>query len=397
MEQSYMNSTDAIELTVLMPCLNEEKTIGICIQKALNCMRRLGISGEIVIADNGSIDRSCSIAASMGARVVRINEKGYGAALIGGIQAAKGQYIIMGDSDDSYDFSSLDGFIDLLRQEYDLVMGNRFAGGIEKDAMPPLHKYLGNPVLSFLGRILCNIQVGDFHCGLRGFNRKKILSLGLSCSGMEFASEMIVKAANRHLKIAEIPVVLSKDGRDRAPHLRSFRDGWRHLRFLLLASPRWLFFYPGLILLMFCLGLFLPLMFGPIVIGAVGLDIHSLVYLSTGIAAGIQMIVFASLLTRMAEVYGFQQPSALTRQLGRLLSFERALILGGIFILIGVIQSASAFSAWGESSFGAMDPQALMRRVIPACLVIMVGLQVVIGAALVAGLDIITDTARAAR
>jgi hypothetical protein len=214
---------------------------------------------------------------------------------------------------------------------------------------------------------------------------------------MEFASEMIVKAANMQFRIEEIPIVLFKDGRDRAPHLRSFRDGWRHLRFLLLASPRWLFFYPGLILLMFCLSLFLPLMFGPIVIGTIGLDIHSLVYLSTGIAAGIQMIVFASLLARMAEGYGFQQPSVLARQLRRLLSFERALILGGIFIVVGIVHSMSAFSVWGASGFGAMNPQELMRRVIPSCLVIMVGLQVVIGAALVAGLDIITDAARAAR
>lgn len=392
-----MSVISDVELTVLMPCLNEEKTLGTCIQKALNCMKRLGVSGEVVIADNGSVDRSCSIAESMGARVVHIDEKGYGAALIGGIKAAKGQYIIMGDSDDSYDFSSLDGFISLLRQGGDLVMGNRFKGGIERGAMPILHKYLGNPVLSFLGRIFCNINIGDFHCGLRGFNRERILSLGLVCSGMEFASEMIVKASTRQLKIVEIPVALSKDGRDRAPHLRSFRDGWRHLRFLLLASPKWLFFYPGLVLLISCLAVFLPLMFGPIVIGSIGLDIHSLVYLSTGIVAGIQMIVFSSLLARMSESHGFQRPTEFTLQLRRLLSFERALILGGVFIVVGLIQSINAFSSWGEHSFGVMNPQELMRRVIPSSLVMMVGLQVVMGAALVAGLEIISSSARAVR
>lgn len=392
-----MNAINDIELTVLMPCLNEEKTLGICIQKATDCIRRLGISGEVVIADNGSTDRSCEIAQKMGARVIHIEEKGYGAAVIGGIKAALGRYIVMGDSDDSYDFSSLDGFINLLRQGSDLVMGNRFLGGIEKDAMPPLHRYIGNPILSFLGRVFCGIKIGDFHCGLRGFNREKILSLGLSCSGMEFASEMIVKAASRHLNITEIPIILFKDGRDRAPHLRSFRDGWRHLRFLLLASPKWLFFYPGFALLIGSLAVFFPLMFGSIEIGSIRLDVHSLVYLSTGIIVGIQMVVFSSLLARMSESHGLHQPSDFALHLRGLLSFERALIIGAFFIVLGLIQGIRAFSEWGANSYGGMDPSQLMREVVPSSLSIMIGLQVMIGGGLMAGLDIIESSVRAAR
>lgn len=391
-----MNLTGDIELTVLMPCLNEEKTLGICIQKALSCMERLGVKGEVVVADNGSKDRSCEIAESMGARVIRVEEKGYGAALIGGIKEANGRYVIMGDSDDSYDFSALDGFINLLRQGEELVMGNRFKGGIEQGAMPYLHKYIGNPILSFIGRVFCNIKIGDFHCGLRGFDRKKILSLGVSCTGMEFASEMIVKAANKRLKIAEIPVVLSKDGRDRAPHLRSFRDGWRHLRFLLLASPKWLFFYPGLILLLTSLAIFFPLMFGPLKINEIGLDVHSLVYLSAGIIGGIQMIIFSALLTRMSESHGLHDPSDFTLQLRGLLSFERALIFGAIFIALGVAQGVIAFSEWGANSFGGLEPSQLMREVIPSSLSIMVGLQIVLGGVM-AGLDIIESSVRSIR
>jgi glycosyltransferase involved in cell wall biosynthesis len=389
--------TQAIELTVLMPCLNEEKTIAICINKAKAYMSRLGIVGEVVVADNGSTDGSVAIAESLGARIIHVSDKGYGAALIAGIYAAHGKYIVMGDSDDSYDFSALDGFIVQLRDGVDLVMGNRFSGAIHKGAMPMLHQYLGNPVLSYLGRLFCNIKIGDFHCGLRGFKKEKILSLGLTCVGMEFASEMIVKAANRGLTITEIPVNLYKDGRDRAPHLRSFRDGWRHLRFLLLASPKWLFFYPGITVFIAALLLFLPLVSGPLMIGSVGLDIHSLVYLSAGIVIGIQMIIFSSLLDRISENYGFQIASTMTIRLRQLLTFERSLILGGIFIAFGLFMAGEAFSLWGKSSFGVMEPQQLMRKVVPSSLVIIVGLQFILGGALMAGLELIQSTARAAR
>ena len=234
--------TEKTELTILMPCLNEEETIGLCIRKALSFLEQHQIKGEVLIADNGSTDQSRDIARRLGARVVNVEEKGYGSALLGGIRAAKGQYIIMGDSDDSYDFLNLMPFVSKLREGYDLVMGNRFKGGIEKGAMPFLHRYLGNPVLTFIGRLFFRIGISDFHCGLRGFRRESILAIGLNTPGMEFASEMVVKSALSGLKIAEVPTTLSPDGRSRPPHLNTWRDGWRHLRFLLIYSPRWMFF-----------------------------------------------------------------------------------------------------------------------------------------------------------
>ncbi len=234
------------ELTILMPCLNEAETLATCIDKAMLFLKRSGVSGEVLIADNGSSDGSPEIAGRHGARVVQVKEKGYGAALLGGIQAARGTYVIMADADDSYDFAHLDGFVAKLRQGCELVMGNRFLGGIKPGAMPPLHRYLGNPVLTGIGRLFFKSPSGDFHCGLRGFSKQAIDRLELQTTGMEFASEMVVKATLHGLRIAEVPTTLSPDGRSRPPHLRSWRDGWRHLRFLLIFSPRWLFLYPGL-------------------------------------------------------------------------------------------------------------------------------------------------------
>jgi glycosyltransferase involved in cell wall biosynthesis len=230
-----------LELTILMPCLNEAETLATCITKARSFLSRTGISGEILIADNGSIDGSQTIARDLGARIIPVTTRGYGSALRTGIQAAHGRFVIMGDSDDSYNFSLLDDFVEKLRAGYQLVMGNRFKGGILPGAMPPLHRYLGNPVLTAIGRLFFRSACGDFHCGLRGFERSAILALDLQGSGMEFASEMVVKATVHNLRIAEVPIVLSPDGRTRPPHLRSWRDGWRHLRVLLLFSPRWLF------------------------------------------------------------------------------------------------------------------------------------------------------------
>ena len=225
-----------IELTILMPCLNEAETLEVCIQKARGYLERSGVAGEVLIADNGSTDGSQGIAERAGARVVRVPEKGYGHALLGGIRAARGRFVIMGDADDSYDFSKLDSFVEQLRAGADLVMGNRFAGGIEPGAMPALHKYIGNPVLSFIGRTFFSTRIRDFHCGLRGFNRERLLRLDLHTTGMEFASEVVVRSVMARYDVREVPTTLSKDGRSRPPHLRSFRDGWRHLRFLLLLS-----------------------------------------------------------------------------------------------------------------------------------------------------------------
>ena len=255
--------TDALELTILMPCLNEAETLAICIGKAQSFLTRSGIAGEVVVADNGSTDGSQAIASANGARVVPVPEKGYGAALAGGITAAHGKFVIMADADDSYDFANLDLFVAALRDGADLVMGNRFAGGVAADAMPWHHRYIGNPVLSFLGRLFFRTPVRDFHCGLRGFSRVAIQRLNLRTIGMEFASEMVVKSTLSNLDVREVPTTLKKDGRSRPPHLRSFRDGWRHLRFLLLFSPRWLFLYPGITLLLVGLLIGAALMRGP--------------------------------------------------------------------------------------------------------------------------------------
>jgi len=281
------------ELTILMPCLNEAATVGSCVAKARGFLERAGIAGEVLVADNGSEDGSSALAQQAGARVVQVAERGYGAALAAGIAAARGRYVIMGDADDSYDFSRLEPFVDKLRQGYPLVVGNRFKGGIRPGAMPPLHRYLGNPVLSFVGRLFFGAGVGDFHCGLRGFDRAAVRSLDLRTPGMEFASELVVKAALAGWRIAEVPTTLHPDGRGRPPHLRSWRDGWRHLRFLLLFSPRWLFLYPGLVLLVLGVALTTALYFAPLRVFGAGLDIHSMLYASAAALLGMQLCLFA--------------------------------------------------------------------------------------------------------
>src|SRR5580693_10687944 len=275
-----------------MPCLNEAETVATCVGKALKCLADGGVSGEVVLADNGSTDGSQQLAAEAGARVVPVSAKGYGNALMGGILAARGEYVIMGDADDTYDFSNLMPFVTELREGYDLVMGNRFKGGIEPGAMPLLHRYLGTPVLSFIGRLFFRSSIGDFNCGLRGFRRDSAISLGLQATGMEFASEMIVKAALAHQKISEVPTTLAKDGRSRPPHLNTWRDGWRHLRFLLLFSPGWLFFVPGLVLLLVGLGLGAAVAAGPVSIGGVSFDVDTLVACGACVDIGFQAILF---------------------------------------------------------------------------------------------------------
>src|SRR5690349_14016038 len=291
-----------VELTVVMPCLNEAETVATCVRKAMGFLAESGIDGEVLVADNGSTDGSQQLAEEAGARVVPISDKGYGNALMGGIIAANGKYVIMGDADDSYDFTNLMPFVNELRKGADLVMGNRFKGGIAPGAMPPLHRYLGNPVLSFIGRLFFRVPIGDFHCGLRGFSRDAMLGLGLVSPGMEFASEMVAKAALARLPIEEVPTTLHRDGRDRPPHLRTWRDGWRHLRFLLLFCPRWLFLNPGVALLSAgALGLLLGL---PGMPGWPHLGVHSLLYLAAATILGLQMVVFALLTKWLAVLAG---------------------------------------------------------------------------------------------
>lgn len=364
----------AVELTVLMPCLNEARTLPTCIGKAMAFFGRSGIAGEVVIADNGSTDGSRELARQAGARVVEVPARGYGAALIAGIGAARGRYVIMGDSDDSYDFSALQGFVDALRAGNHLVMGNRFAGGIRPGAMPPLHRYLGNPVLSFIGRVFFRSPVRDFHCGLRGFDRQAMLALDLQSTGMEFASEMVVKATLGGLRVTEVPTTLSPDGRDRPPHLRSWRDGWRHLRFLLVHAPAWLFMFPGLALLVLGVGLAVPLALGPLPLGIFTLDIHTLLYAVVMACVGLQMLLFAAASSSHAVQIGVlpRMPTGLAW--ARKVSLEAALLTGLVVFLLGTALAGVTVWMWSGVDFRAIDPGRLMRVAIPAAGLMMAGI-----------------------
>lgn len=367
------------ELTILMPCLNEAETLAICIKKAKQFLEESGVNGEIVIADNGSTDGSQKIAEENGARVVNVPEKGYGAALIGGCQGALGKYVIMGDADDSYDFLHLTPFVEKLREGYDLVMGNRFKGGIEPGAMPPLHRYLGNPVLSFIARLFFPCKIGDYHCGLRGYNRESILKLGLVTTGMEYASEMVVKSTLNHLRIAEVPTTLKKDGRSHAPHLRSWSDGWRHLKFLLMHSPNWLFMYPGLILFFLGLILTIILSFRNIQIGSVGLGVHTLMYSAAAMMVGTNLVMFSLFVRSYASVTGFIPTESKLDKWLEETTTERGVLIGVLLFLVGIAVTIFAFYIWRKNDFGGLSPENMMRITIPAMLFIVVGIEMIFG------------------
>ncbi|HVQ39326.1 MAG TPA: glycosyltransferase [Pyrinomonadaceae bacterium] len=364
-----------IEFSIVMPCLNEAETLAVCIQKAQRSLAENNVAGEIIIADNGSSDGSQKMATDLGARVVDVKARGYGNALLGGIAAARGKYVIMGDADDSYDFAGLGPFIRRLREGNDLVMGNRFLGGIKPGAMPPLHRYLGNPVLTTIGRLFFRSPVGDFHCGLRGFSKAAVTSLNLQTTGMEFASEMVVKATLHGMRIAEVPTTLSPDGRTRAPHLRSWRDGWRHLRFLLLYSPRWLFLYPGALLMLAGLAVMLWLVPGPQKVGRVTFDVHTLLYGAAAIIIGFQSILFAVFTKIFAISEGLlPEDERLNRTFGYI-TLEVGLIAGLLLIIAGLGGTGYAYWYWDRLSFGNLDPRQTMRIVIPAVTCLTVGLQ----------------------
>jgi glycosyltransferase involved in cell wall biosynthesis len=366
------------ELSILMPCLNEAETLEICIKKALKSLENLKVNGEVVIADNGSTDGSPEIAASLGARVVHVAEKGYGSALQGGIKAARGKYIIMGDADDSYDFTNLGPFLEKLRAGYDLVMGNRFKGGIAPNAMPPLHKYLGNPVLTGIGRLFFRSPCGDFHCGLRGFSKAAIQRLDLRTTGMEFASETVVKASLHGLRITEVPTTLSRDGRNRPPHLRSWRDGWRHLRFLLLYSPRWLFLYPGLLLMLIGSVVSGWLLVGPRVVDGITLDVHTFLYAAIAIVIGYQTVIFAIFTKVFAITERLLPEDPRLKTLFRYIKLETGIVAGALLLAAGIGLSVYALSFWSSTSFGPLDPSRTLRLVIPAVTLIALGLQTVL-------------------
>ena len=366
---------DQLELTILMPCLDEAETLGRCIDAAQAFLRRTGTEGEVLVADNGSTDGSQAIAEGRGARVVAVGQRGYGAALGGGIAAARGRFIIMADADASYDFSRLDRFLEQLREGADLVMGNRFAGGIAQGAMPWHHRYLGNPVLSAVGRRFFHTPIRDFHCGLRGFSRQAIIGLNLRTTGMEFASEMVVKATLARLDVREVPTTLDKDGRSRRPHLRSIRDGWRHLRFLLLFSPRWLFLYPGIALL--CIGLLTGgiLLRGPLRLGQVTFDLHTFLVAALCVIVGVQSIAFAVIGRRFASRYGFIPPSGTYDRLLEALTLERILLAAIVLMLGGLGALGWGFSEWAERGFGPLALATTMRAMILALTAVVCGFQ----------------------
>jgi glycosyltransferase involved in cell wall biosynthesis len=369
--------TDDLELSIVLPCLNEAETLETCIVKAKGYLARSGVKGEVVIGDNGSTDGSQEIARRAGARVVDVPRRGYGAALMGAIEASRGKYVIMGDSDDSYDMGNLDAYVEKLRGGADLVMGDRFKGGIKPGAMPFLHRYLGNPVLSFIGRLFFRSKVGDFHCGLRGFRQDIISVLGLQTTGMEFASEMVVKASLFGLKVEDVPTTLSPDGRSRPPHLRTWRDGWRHLRFLLIYSPRWLFLIPGLILMLAGLVIGGLIVHGPKTAFGATFDTNTLLYAGAFVIVGFQSVIFALFTRLYAMQTGFLPQKKWLDDFSKKLTLEIGLIVGLVMMVIGLVGSVYAIRVWGRADFGPLSYPNSLRIVIPSVVAIIIGFEIV--------------------
>ena len=367
----------APEVSVVVPCLNEARTLRTCVEKIQRTFQQHAIQGEIVVADNGSTDGSQDIARAMGARLVHVEQKGYGNAIMGGVAAAHGRYIVMGDGDDTYNFCDIPLFLEKLRQGHDLVMGNRFKGGIERGAMPALHRYLGNPVLSFLGRMFFHSDIGDFHCGLRAFIKSGYEKLGMRTSGMEFASEMVVKATLTGLRIAEVPTTLSPDRRGRPPHLRTWRDGWRHLRFMLLYSPRWLFLYPGLLMM------FLGVAFGawllpePRTIHGITFDVDTLLHANVAVLIGFQAVAFSVFTKVYATTEGLLPKDPRFESLFQMITLETGLMVGALLIIAGFAGSLYAVHVWGVHHFGQLNASSTLRIVMPSVTAMALGCQIV--------------------
>ncbi|MGA2672587.1 MAG: glycosyltransferase family 2 protein [Terracidiphilus sp.] len=378
----------AVELSIVMPCLNEAETLAACIRKAQSYLRRSGVCGEIVIGDNGSTDGSQQIAADLGARVIHIPIRGYGAALYGAITAARGRYCIMGDSDLSYDFEHLDAFVEKLRAGYGVVMGNRFKGGIEPGAMPWKNRYIGNPLLSTIGKILFRAQVGDFHCGIRGFSKEAFLRMDLRTTGMEFASEMVIKAKLMGLRMTEVPATLSRDGRTRPPHLLPYRDGWRHLRFMLLFSPAWLFLYPGLAMMLMGLAAGGMILARPIHVNRIQFGLDTLIYCGTFLVAGFQAVLFWLLSRMYALQEGLYPETAGDHRYARHITLERGLLAGATISLAGLAAALYAVWQWSRYAFGDLDPERIARIVIPSSVAISLGMEIVLFSLLLSTLSL---------
>jgi hypothetical protein len=368
-----------IELSIVMPCLDEADTVGTCVATALAFLLQNRIEGEVIVADNGSSDDSRAVASRAGARVVEVPLRGYGAALQGGIAAARGRYIIIGDSDGSYDFLDLMPFVAALRGGAQLVMGNRFDGRIASGAMPALHRYLGNPILSFIGRLFFKNSIGDYYCGLRGFSREAILGLDLRITGMEFAIEMVVRAVLARLAVTEIPTTLSRDGRSGRSHLRTWRDGWRTLRFLLLYSPQWLFLYPGLTLIALGLTISMLLLRGPLPIGhGITLDLHTMLVACAACVVGVQSVCFALIARDYAVARKLLPPTPRYRLPFRSFTLERMLILGGAIFLASIGGLTWAVAAWSSVHFGDLGYSRVIRLVILSVTGLSTGAQLIL-------------------
>ncbi len=384
-----------IELSIVMPCLNEAETLAVCIRKAFDGLRSAGVSGEVIVADNGSTDGSQGIAEAEGARVILVSEKGYGNALRGGIMAAQGKWIIMGDADDSYDFSAIRPFVEKLREGWELVMGCRMpAGGgtISPKAMPWKHRWIGNPVLTFIGRLFFKCPAHDFHCGLRAFTKEGFVRIDLRTTGMEFASELVIKSTLRGLRITEVPITLYRDGRSRAPHLRSWRDGWRHLRFMLLFSPRWLFLIPGISLSSVGIAGVIPLTFGNLPLGAVVLDVGTLMACSLMLMVGFQLICFAVFTRVFAVAEGLLPPNRKLRKILDAFSMEWGLALGILFSMAGTVLFGLAVWDWYKTGFGSLSLGENLRRIIPASTLVVLGIQMLFGSFFIGVLGLKTNS-----
>jgi glycosyltransferase involved in cell wall biosynthesis len=362
-----------MQLTILMPCLNEAETLALCIDKANRWILLSGIEAEVLIADNGSTDGSQAIAESLGARVVSVKQRGYGSALFHGSVAAKGEWIIMGDSDDSYDFSNLDPFVEKLREGFDLVMGNRFLGGISPGAMPWKNRYIGNPVLTWVGRLLFNCPAKDFHCGLRGYRKDAFVGMDLRTTGMEFASEMVIKANLFGMRIGEVPTTLSKDGRSRPPHLLPWRDGWRHLRFMLLFSPRWLFIVPGSSVFLISFISYIALLRGPVSVGSLVFDVHTLFFAQTGVVLGFLAVVLGVLIRMFGVREGLLQEHSFLERLRATPTLEVGGLGGVSMVLAGVVFGFGALLDWRAVNFGALEPGSLLRIISLSTTLVMLG------------------------